>query len=214
LDLRVRRSVPAMIGERDRIRGAVVVLVLSSACFPRYEPPTLAEPHATFKVRLGIHAVSGPQLAKLVLVNDHQVDVPNPTTLPGEIARAVLIRPEGTRFKVHINFFHTVTTMRQVSETYSCGTTAFPMTCTRWRTVTETSQVSDGSCGQEVGLGPRSDAVYLMQYDYFGPGRCSLGCFRELARPDGTFQNAPCEPAPQRAPAQRPPVWAPTHEMW
>jgi hypothetical protein len=189
----------------SRARSVLLFAMLgATGCYLHYEPPTLAEPHATIKTRVVYHAVSGPQLAQHVLVNDHVADVPNPVTLPGEVSRAVLVRPEGMRFDVRTTFFHTASIPQTVTESYTCGMIGnVPQTCTRVVTKMVTIQVTDGACAQAAGLGPQPDAVYLMQYDYFGPNRCSLACFREQPQPDGSFRNAPCDPPPPPPAAPR-----------
>jgi hypothetical protein len=185
------------------VRAAVAfTLALAVAgCHPRYEPPSLAEPHATIKTRVVYHTASGPQLAQAVLINDHAADVPNPVTIPGEISRAVLVRLESTRFAVDTTFYHIAYITQMVSESYACGTiNGVTQMCTRMVPRQVATRVNDGTCQQAAGLGPRRDAVYLMQYDYFAPGRCTLACFREDPQPDGTFRNGPCDP-----PAPAPP---------
>lgn len=184
------------------LRGATALLLAAVAgCHPRYEPPSLAEPHATIKTRIVYHLASGPQLSQAVLVNNHAADVPNPVTIPGEIARPVLVRLEPTRFEINNSFYHIVYVTQMVSQTYSCGYSGTtPITCTRMVPRTVATRVNDGSCEQIAGLGPLRDAVYLMQYDYFAPGRCTLACFREEPQPDGSFRNAPCDAAPPLPP--------------
>ncbi|HVU50689.1 MAG TPA: hypothetical protein VHL80_08370 [Polyangia bacterium] len=185
-----------------RLRPAAVLgLALAAAgCHPRYEPPSLSEPHATIKARVVYHVASGPQLSQAVLINDHAADVPNPLAIPGEVARALPVRLESTRFTVSTAFYHVAYVTRMVSETYPCGMiNGISQTCTRMVARQVATRVNDGACERVAGLGPRRDGVYLMQYDYFGPDRCSLACFREEPQPDGTFRNAPCD-APPPAP--------------
>jgi hypothetical protein len=176
--------------------GAALALTLAATgCHPRYEPPSLAEPHATIKARLVYHTASGRQIAQAVLINDHAADLPSPITIPGEVARAVLVRLESTRVSVDTTFYHVAYVTRLVSQSYSCGSfNGVTRTCTRMVPRLVATRVNDGSCEQVAGLGPRRDAVYLMQYDYFAPGRCTLACFREEPQPDGSFRNGPCDP--------------------
>jgi hypothetical protein len=167
--------------------------------------PSLAEPHATLKVRVVYHDTPGTQLEQQVLINDHTLPVPEPLTMPGEIARAIPIRLERARLDVRTAFYHQVTVMETRTENYQCGSTSYscgtstcyrPNTCTRTVTVPVTKLIYDATCGQAAGLGPQKDAVYLLQYDYFAHDRCTLACLREWPQPDGSFRNTPCEPPP------------------
>jgi hypothetical protein len=189
LDVRLRGRVPAM----TRAALVVVALLGVSACHPAYQPPSLAEPHATLKLRVVYHHTPGTQLNHLVLVNGHNAGVPEPVYVPGEIARAIPVRLEGTRIDVRSTYSHTITTMRMTTQTYSCGV---GRTCSRMVTVPVTTRVTDAHCAQAAGLGPQRDAVYLLQYDYYGHGQCTLACMRQWPQPDGTFRNGPCDPPP------------------
>jgi hypothetical protein len=191
LDLELRRRVPAV-----RARAAALGLALAAplaACHPAYQPPSLTEPQATLKLRIVYHDTPGTQLDQRVLVNGHTPAVPNPVNVPGEISRAIPVRLEGTRVDVSSTFFHLTTTMQMRPQSYRCGPYA---TCTRMVMVPVTIRVTDAHCEQAAGLGPQRDGVYLLQYDYFAHGRCTLVCMRQWPQADGTFRNGPCEPPP------------------
>jgi hypothetical protein len=206
VDVLLRGGVPAVTPRRAPVVVALALLAMGgAACRPRYEPPLLTEPHATAKLRIAYHHVPPTTLEQLVLINGHVADVPPPVTVPGEVSRAIPLRLEGTGVDVRTSFYHMVTTYQTRTETYVCSTTTYPCgnstctrseTCTRTVTVPVTVRVSDGQCAQAAGLGPQRDGVYLLQYDYYDAGRCSLACLREWPQPDGTFRNSPCEPPP------------------
>jgi hypothetical protein len=168
--------------------------------------PSLAEPHAMVKVRLAYHARPGPMLSQLVLINGEDTGIPAPPDLgSGEITRAIPVRPIATRWDLHAEFFHTITVAQTqttyTTESYPCGrignSTSY---CTRsiphTRTVWVTQHVRDAYCEQAAGQAPQVGAVYLLQYDFFAHGHCTLACFRQLPQADGSFLNAPCEPPP------------------
>jgi hypothetical protein len=167
--------------------------------------PSLAEPHATLKVRVAYHDTPGTQLDQLVLINGHSLPVPPPLSIPGEIARAIPIRLEGARVDVRTVFSHHITVMERRTESYQCGSTSYRCGtstchranyCTRTVTVPVTRTIYDATCKQAAGLAPQQDAVYLLQYDYFANDRCTLACLRQWPQPDGSFRNTPCEPPP------------------
>ena len=96
-------------------------------------------------------------------------------------------------------------------ESYDCssgfGTNKSYRTCTRsaphtvyrtkYRTVTKSVEVSDGSCSRSVRFFPKAHHVYLLQYTYQAPSACDLSCFEQVRGPDGGFKNKPCPAAPR-----------------
>jgi hypothetical protein len=184
---------------------AVAAVVAAAGCYAPYRLPSLDEPHAMVKIRLAYHTWPGPQLRQVVLINGEQVEVPNPPIAgPSEIARAVPVRPQATRWDVRANFYHTVTVPQQqtytTTESYPCGFGTSATTCTRTtthtRTVWVTQTVTDAACESAAGQGPQVNGVYLLHYDFYAHGQCTLACFRQWPQPDGSFQSAPCEPPP------------------
>ena len=194
---------------RSATGGLAIIAAAVAGCYRAYVLPAPHEPHAMVKVRVAYHARPGPSLRQLVLINGEAVDIPTPPTgPPGEITRAIPVRPQATRWDVRSTFFHTITVpqtrVETRTESYPCGSGRTPRTCTRsvthTRTVMVTHTITDASCAQAAGQGPQVEGVYLLQYDFYAHGRCSLVCFRQLPNPDGTFQNTPCEPPPPATP--------------
>jgi hypothetical protein len=175
------------------IATAMLTLLGVTGCHTAYEMPSLSEPHATAKIRIAYHHSPGTNLEHLVLLNGHSLPVPLPPIVPGEVSRGIPIRLEPAQYEVRAGFFHLVTVMQTHTETYSCGPNA---TCTRMVTTPVLTRVYDENCPRATSFAPQRDAVYLLQYDYFGSDRCTLACLREWPQPDGSFRNAPCEPAP------------------
>jgi hypothetical protein len=183
---------------------SAVMLASGSGCVRRYEEPALTEPHATVKIRVLHHERSGPQLdleGRIRPAGDEYG-----IQLADDGLRVVRVRLVPTTYRVSSSFFHTTMQMQTVfvSESYACGTTSsgygthtYSQTqyCTRqvprqqWVTV----RVGDGDC-QALAFQPTpvEGAVYLVQYDYFGPGVCSLTCLRQVDTGAGTFQFTPC----------------------
>jgi hypothetical protein len=181
------------------------VAVSAAGCVPRYVEPGLDQPHALVKVRTLHHERSGPQLDLAVRLevegNEFGLEMPSDDAL-----RLVRVRPLPTRYRVVSAFFHTEMRMVTVYETeqYQCGTTTSgygsstyttPQYCSRqvprqqWQSV----RVDDGGCeAAALQLAPLAGAVYLVQYDYFGPGVCSTTCMRQLDTGGGTFQFVAC----------------------
>jgi hypothetical protein len=200
---------PAVTRRSAVLLAAALAASGAAGCYRPYVLPRPDEPHAMVKVRVAYHSRPGPSLSQLVLINGEAVDIPTPPTgPPGEITRAIPVRPLATRWDVRSTFSHTVTVPEIRHETrtesYSCGSGRTYRTCTRsvsyTRTVMVTRTIVDGHCEQVAGQGPQVGGVYLLQYDFYAHGRCTLACFRQLPNPDGTFQQTPCEPSPRAAP--------------
>jgi hypothetical protein len=207
-DLRVRCARVFLRGVLPvRALAALVLLFAlgSAGCVRRYVEPGLDQPHALVKIRTLHHARSGPQLdlAVRIAVEDDEFGI----EMPGDDSmRVVRVRPLATSYRVVSAFFHTETRMRTVYETeqYQCGTTtggyghstySQPRYCSRQvtRQRLETVRFEDGSCeARAVQFAPLDGAVYLVQYDYFGPGVCSMTCMRQLDTGGGTFQFVAC----------------------
>jgi hypothetical protein len=193
------RGVPAMSVASRWLMAASLAAV--AACYHPYRMPSPSEPHAMVKVRLVYHSRPGPGLAQHVLINGEQMDIPTPPPVGnGEISRAIPVRLEGLRWDVRSTFFHTVMVPQvqtyTTTSSYPCGTSTCVRSTTQTRTVMVATQVPDATCERAAGLGPQLDAVYLLNFDFYEDQHCTLACFRQLPAPDGTFQNAPCEPPP------------------
>lgn len=204
LDVELRGRVPAMRGVSWRVVVAFAASIVAG-CHPPYQAPSLAEPHATVKVRVVYHDTPGTELEQAIHLNGHTLSVPPPVTLPGEISRAIPVRLESASIDVNTSFSHTITRMESRTEQYQCGVSTYKCgtsTCTRTNYCTHTVmkpvtvRATDAACERAVGLAPRQDAVYLLQYDYFASGRCTLACLHEWPQPDGSFRNTPCEAPP------------------
>lgn len=191
------------------------LLLLASACVPKFVQPEISEPHALVKVRIAYHVQSGPELAQSVKIGEFAAPVEPPAgnvTMP--YTRAVRVPPEPTTWQVESQFFHLVyETERvpvQVSETYSCGTytshsgygssarsTTETKTCTRTRTdyrmQTQTRVVVDALCKASVTHAPQAAEAYLLQYDFYGGDQCTLKCYRQAPTGDGKFALTPCK---------------------
>lgn len=213
-----------MTGAAQSLRAVLTlaVLALLGACIPEYHPPTLAEPHATIKVRRTYDTQAGSTLHELLLVDDHSALV---SEVPASLASAPridasLVYPTPATFAMSSRFFHEE--MREVDETYyeqepysdyesyDCssgyGTNAVHRSCSRsitryrsvprYRRVSKLVDVTDAECQATRRFSPAVDRVYLMQYSYQEHRACSLSCFEQMPNSDGTFTNAPCPTAP------------------
>jgi len=119
----------------------------------------------------------------------------------GVVTRAVLVRPGNVEWFVRSAFYHTYATYRTetstTTESYPCDTGTCSRDSVETRTVSEDNRANDGTCSTGLALLARQDAGYILQYDFFGEGHCSLHCYREVAQPNGKLTTAPCEsPAP------------------
>jgi len=180
------------------VAAAVVVV----GCYSPYVLPTENEPHALVKIRVVYHDHPGPELSQLILINDERIDIPHPPRQPGEIARAVPVRPIATRWDIRSEFFHTITVPRTETYTttssYPCGNSTCTRTETHTRTVYVQQHVTDAACSQVVDQGPVVGGIYLLHYDFFAHRHCSLLCMRQWEQPDGSFRQTPCEPPPAK----------------
>jgi hypothetical protein len=206
-----------MIGWRRAatVAGVVAAGLAAQSCYSPYRMPSLDEPHAMVKIRIVYHDRRGPQLDQVALINGERVEIPIPPVIPGEITRAVPVRPEPLRWDLRTAFFHTVLVSQvqtyTTSESYPCGFGTTMHTCTRstthTRTVMVNQRVNDAACEQAAGLLPQVGGIYLMHYDFYAAGRCTLACFHQWPQPDGTFQNGPCEAPPPPPPLPPTKTW-------
>ncbi len=195
------------------------------ACIPEYHPPTLAEPHATIKIRRTYDTQAGATLSELLLVDDHSLlrNRIAATQASAPLIDSSLVYPTPATFVMSNNFSHqelrsvdepySVQEMYMDNESYDCssgfGTSRSYRTCsrmvTRYRTVTHYRQVmrmvdvTDAECKAQHRFAPAVDRVYLLQYNYQEHGACSLACFEQVPNSDGTFTNSTC---PVAAPPQ------------
>jgi hypothetical protein len=186
----------------------VAISILASGCTPAFQQPAASEPHALVKVRLLHTERLGPNLERVVLINDHQLELPEVEEQDAPLTTAIRVRPEPTRWTVSAAFFHTSTRTetRQVSEQYACGTQTsgvapHTFTSTRYcnrmvpRTETVTVRVNDATCKASFGQVPRDAGVYLLQFTFVADEQCTLSCFEQQPAADGTFTNSPCAEA-------------------
>jgi hypothetical protein len=202
------------------ILGALALAL--SSCVPAYKPPTAAQAHAVIKLRRSYEEVAGTTLNEIVDIDEHRAlrDTAHSRAASAPRTDAILAHPLPQTFVVESEFSHTE--MQQVhesyqvpetyydTESYDCssgfGTSKSYRTCTRsvsrtryqtkWRWVTKSVPVSDGSCGSALRFAPQNQRVYLLQFTYARSGVCSLTCFEQVGTPDGSFQNQACPAAP------------------
>lgn len=178
------------------------VLALTG-CVRRYTEPAITDPHAIVRVRVVRHTWAGPELDESVRLNGYAIEL-GPAG-PGPSTRALRVRPEPTEWRFSTTFFHRVTrpVTRYVTERYACGstrsgfgTTSYTSTqyCSRTvpRTDYITERVVDAACGQLGAHVPLPGAAYIIQYDFFAHGRCTMRCLRQLPAPGGSFTLVPC----------------------
>ena len=205
-----------------RLGLALCIATLGSACIPEYRPPTLAEPHATVKVRRTYDMAAGTALHELLLVDEHRAlaaGVPASLALSPRID-ALLVHPAPATFQMHGRFLHQETQtvletyyqqeMYFDTESYDCssgfGTNASHRTCTRQVTryrqvphqhwVSRVVDVTDAACAAQNRFTPAADRVYLLQFNFQEHQACSLSCFEQVPGEGQTFKNLPCPPAP------------------
>ncbi len=216
----MQRPVPAMSRTLDAL--LLTGLATLGACIPEYHPPTLAEPHATLKIRRTYDTQAGSLLHEMLLVDDHALlnQQLTATQASAPLIDASLVYPVPATFVMSNDFFHRE--LRSVDETYyeqemyfdnesyDCssgfGTSAVHSTCsrmvTRYRPVTRYRQVMklvdviDATCRAARRFAPAANRVYLLQYNYQEHGACSLACFEQAPNADGTFTSSRCPAAP------------------
>jgi len=207
-----------------RGHGALILAALSllGACIPEYHPPTLAEPHATLKIRRTYDTQAGSTLYEQLLVDDHVALVSEVPVSLASVPRidARLVYPTAATFEMWSRFFHQEqqdvdeTYYEQVPyldfESYDCGsgigTSAVHNSCsravtryrseTRYRRVSKLVDVTDAACRVARRFSPAPNHVYLLQYSFQEHRACSLSCFEQVPNRDGTFANLVCPAAP------------------
>ena len=201
-------------------RVALGWLLLGSlgGCVQAYKPPSADQPHAVLKVRRTYETKVGETLTERVLVGEDlafEASVPT-SVVPVADTSAVLLHPVAARITIRALFTHQELKRVQESyteqepytaqESYSCGGGTTFKTCyrtvTRYRTknktrwVTKYVPVVDGSCEPSFTIAPRVGSTYLAQFTYQDHQACSLSCFEQKSRPDGTFEQRECPSAP------------------
>jgi hypothetical protein len=189
---------------------AVVACLGSAAMQPRFEEPPASEPHALVKIRVAYHSYPRTLLNQTVSLNGLRVPLEPPGgTLDAPSSHAVRVPLEPLQWSFGSTFYHTVSQTTQQpytrTEQYYCGTTysgygtnrySSPRYCTRtqtaYRPVTTTQTITDAACTTAVAQTPRQGAVYLVQYDYFENGQCTVRCAEQVPQADGSFRMEPC----------------------
>ncbi|MBX3269878.1 MAG: hypothetical protein KF729_06435 [Sandaracinaceae bacterium] len=189
------------------LRAALPLIALAACGPPRYEAPSLTEPHATVTVRVIHHDISGRDLQHQTLLDGHEISLGERVAAVrgAPLTRSVRVRPRPDRWEFRSVFSHTEVRMETVmeNEQYNCGTQTVgfgasartqPRTCTRSvpRTRSVTRRVVDGECRAIAPFSPRVDGHYVMQFDYHGPGSCRARCFEQTPQADGGFALRPC----------------------
>lgn len=208
---RVRRRVPAMSAFTARTVAHFASVVIAAACVacgqPRFVEPSPSEPHAIVKIRVVYHKRPGPSLRETITLDkfqivqeaaERQIDYP--------FTRALRVPPRPTRWAVNATFYHSTTrqVQHQVAERYACGTTttgsgvnmrSTTNYCTRYRTETrsETVNVDDAVCSEIVNQVVREGAAYLLQYDFYEEGKCTLTCSEQTSAGNGSVALTPCK---------------------
>jgi hypothetical protein len=202
--------------------GLFALTWLSGACIPQYHPPTLAEPHASIKVRRTYDTAAGTHLRELLLVDDHRAfaaEVPSALAAAPRIDSS-LVHPTPATFRMTSSFYHReLRTVQEpyyeqepysAYESYDCssgyGSHAVHRSCsrsvthyrsiTRYRWVPKMVEVADAQCQAQTRFSPAPSRMYLLQYSFQEHGACTLSCFEQVPNSDGTFQNSTCPVAP------------------
>lgn len=187
--------------------SAGLLVALTSSCVPPYEPPTANQPHAVIKFRRTYDQTAGTRLSEMVDIDEHAAlrESTHSSVAKAPRTDSILAHPVPGTFVVRSNFSHqemrTVQESYQEShttyrmESYSCGSGTSYRTCTRsaphteyrtkYRTVTKSVDVSDGSCSRALRFAPKDHHVYLLQYTYQAPSACQLSCFEQVQAGDG-----------------------------
>jgi hypothetical protein len=190
----------------SRRAGLGALGLLLGACQPPlYRQPDMTAPHAVVKVRVIHHQVPGPNRDASLRLNGLTVPLPAQADLKEAATVAVRVQPEASTWALATDFYHQTSRQESYmqSESYACGTqttgygsTASTTTryCTRnvtkYRTVTE--RISDGACQASLQHVPEVGGMYLLQYDFYGGGQCSMKCFRQKPAENGEFELSPC----------------------
>ncbi|MEQ8455991.1 MAG: hypothetical protein RLO52_35575 [Sandaracinaceae bacterium] len=169
---------------------------VASGCVRHYQEPAVSEPHAVVRIRTIRHRWAGPMLDETVRLNAYAITMP--PAGPGPTTHALRVRPEPAMWRFGTDFYHLEQRSRleTYQESYSCGTSSYPQTCTRTQTRTAyyTAHVTDAACQGVVQHEPLAGAAYLLQYEFYDHGHCTASCFRQLSSPSGEFQLIPCGP--------------------
>jgi hypothetical protein len=206
-----------------KLTKLTLLACLLGACMPpAYHPPTLAEPHATLKVRRTYDTLAGTHLRESLMVDEHVALRTNVASSEATAPRIdpILLHPTPATFVMSGSFFHmemrtvqesyTVQEPHYSYESYDCssgyGASAVHRTCsrnvtryesvTKYRMVTKPVEVFDAVCNTSSRFAPAVGRVYLLQFNFQENHVCSLSCFEQIPNSDGTFRNQPCPPAP------------------
>ncbi len=184
---------------RTSVLSISLLATVSTGCSRRYSQPEENEPHATVEVRVIHRQASGPELEESVTANRR--DIAFPVNASPERMQVMRIRPELTEYEVNTRYFHTEYRQEQywVNEQYQCGSTwngrtMVPSYCSRSvpRMRTVPIHIDHGTCEQRVAHTPQVGGNYILQYEYQGPGQCTIECVRQMTLPNGQFQMIPC----------------------
>lgn len=172
-------------------RAFLVVLGLASfGCVKDYRHPTPDQPHAIVKFRRHYDQTPGTSLKEVLLINEQRAFRTSIRSNEAGVARtdAVLIHPGPAPVEMKAVFSHyeSYTT----TESYSCGTTDSPRTCTR--TVTRNRTVMDGACKREHAFVFDPGKNYLLSLNYQDRRNCSTSCLIQTPIAAGKFKNEPC----------------------
>jgi hypothetical protein len=189
--------IPSLINSRLQpyLRvGMLAALLLPLGCMKQYKAPTMSEPHAILKVRRHYATPYGSSLSERVIVNGEWAlkKVKGSALAVAPQTDALLVHPRESNLKVTAVFSHQES--RLVSESYSCGSSQYPRTCTRL--VSRQVTVIDSSCDPEIGVRFEAGSTYLVELDQIERGECSLRCYRQIEGFDKDFQNEKCDLLP------------------
>lgn len=189
-------------------RLAFSLCLLAGACTPRYQAPGPHEPHAVLKLRLAYHVSSpGPTRREDLRVNGHGIELPRHMHLRGPDQNGThhtRIHPGYNALAIGATFSHQEMQSRMVTEnvrescgTYQSGTGTFRTTQTRYcnrtrtRMVTRPTTVVDARCDRHTAIEAQPGSTYVLQYDFYGNGRCQLAVYEQIARLRGGFDLRP-----------------------
>lgn len=183
-----------MRGRVSSMRLLALLLFVSlgaTGCMQQYVPPSAQQPHAIAKFRRSYVETPGSSLYEELIVNDTWAFRKTDSSELGQVPRtdAVLLHPGRPIVTLEATFSHQTT--RSVTETYSCGSSTSPSTCTR--TVSRSETVVDGHCKQSMALVIREGTNYLLQLNYQDSNNCTASCFIQTQQADGSFSNSTCE---------------------
>jgi hypothetical protein len=175
---------------RNRHVVVLAAVAVLAGCYRAYVLPSRNEPQAVVKVRVSYHSQPGPQLSQRVLINGERIEIPTPpqgAPRGDQPCRTGAAGPDalGCGGDVLSRDVGSTATDGTYSENYHCGYARAASTCTksstRTRTVWVAHKMIDATCSRAMLQAPQIDGVYLVQFDFYASGHCTLSCFPAVA---------------------------------